>query len=885
MANQTTNINAEAIIQFNRHTESEWLKIDYPLEEGEVGLLLDEDGKVIGKKYGDGNSLWGELELIPVGVDQTYDETSNRAQSGKAVAEAIAGIELPEGGGSGADGKDGFSPIVDVTPITNGYKVSITDANGTETFNVYNGKDGTNGKNGSNGTDGVSPRINVELIEGGYLITITDAYNTMPFTLMHGAKGDKGDTGSQGIQGERGLQGEQGIQGIQGEKGKDGTSVTVTNVTTSAADGGSNIVTFSDGKTVTIKNGSKGSQGEKGADGAKGDKGDKGDTGKTPVKGTDYWTSNDKAEIVDNLIEETGIDVIPDYVKTEAESVIDRILSAQGNRTFTFAVMSDMHYGNSSYTDGIKHACQALKYIDERVKLDTIAVIGDYTDGYPSTNITDAMADFKGINTMLDKLRFAPNIRQMGNHDYYANNIPITRRLIQYYSDDVVWGSKIGGYFHKDYEDIKLRVICLNVNENNAIVDGKPTGNISISVEQCNWFISTLDISSKSDAEDWQILIISHQPLDWWCDNIRLPYIVNAYQKGTSWSDSSVSCNFTGKNKAILIGNIHGHIHNLLADAMYNGNANSGTKTKVFRLATPNACYGRENEYGGVWNETTTHTKTQNSAKDTSFVVYCIDLDTTTINAVCYGAGYDRALDYVNGVPTVVYSITNNLTNIVSNNSLSSIEGGQSYTATLTPTGESITSVVVTMGGTNVTSSVYSNGVINIPNVTGDVVITAVGEAPLPYTNLIKTSINSNGSAFVGTNGEDGYKTNTRLNSSGAETTQSGVETTGFMSVTPTSTLYLSNVKMPYDGSYSNYQYIVLYNDKFEMVTYKKHNSDISAYGGATYDASHNIVQFNVSTFLEYNGITGTARSSVKYMRISAEEISANSIISAEPIE
>ncbi len=64
--------------------------------------------------------------------------------------------------------------------------------------------------------------------------------------------------------------------------GAAGTSVTVKSVSESTADGGSNVVTFSDGKTITIKNGSKGSTG---AD------------GKTPVKGTDYFTNADKTEI------------------------------------------------------------------------------------------------------------------------------------------------------------------------------------------------------------------------------------------------------------------------------------------------------------------------------------------------------------------------------------------------------------------------------------------------------------------------------------------------------------------------------------------------------------------------------------------------------------
>lgn len=98
-----------------------------------------------------------------------------------------------------------------------------------------------------------------------------------------------------------------------------GTSVTVSSVVESSADGGSNVVTFSDGKAVTIKNGSKGStgatgatgpqgpQGEKGATGATGSQGPAGADGYTPVKGVDYWTEADKAEIVSAVLAEIPI--------------------------------------------------------------------------------------------------------------------------------------------------------------------------------------------------------------------------------------------------------------------------------------------------------------------------------------------------------------------------------------------------------------------------------------------------------------------------------------------------------------------------------------------------------------------------------------------------
>lgn len=73
--------------------------------------------------------------------------------------------------------------------------------------------------------------------------------------------------------------------------GKDGTSISITDITENNSDNGNNIITFSDGKTLTIKNGSKGSNGD------------------TPIKGVDYYTEDDKNEIVEecsNKIIETG---------------------------------------------------------------------------------------------------------------------------------------------------------------------------------------------------------------------------------------------------------------------------------------------------------------------------------------------------------------------------------------------------------------------------------------------------------------------------------------------------------------------------------------------------------------------------------------------------
>jgi hypothetical protein len=79
-----------------------------------------------------------------------------------------------------------------------------------------------------------------------------------------------------------------------GKNGINGTSVTVESLSESTADGGSNVVTFSDGKTLNVKNGSKGN---------------KGDPGTTPQKGIDFWTPDDQEAIVQQVITALGTPV------------------------------------------------------------------------------------------------------------------------------------------------------------------------------------------------------------------------------------------------------------------------------------------------------------------------------------------------------------------------------------------------------------------------------------------------------------------------------------------------------------------------------------------------------------------------------------------------
>ena len=68
----------------------------------------------------------------------------------------------------GEKGKDGVSPTVSVTETTNGHTVAITDANGTQSFNVLNGKDGKDGASGgsSGGGSAITYAYDTEIATG-----------------------------------------------------------------------------------------------------------------------------------------------------------------------------------------------------------------------------------------------------------------------------------------------------------------------------------------------------------------------------------------------------------------------------------------------------------------------------------------------------------------------------------------------------------------------------------------------------------------------------------------------------------------------------------------------------------------------------------------------
>ena len=262
-----------------------------------------------------------------------------------------------------------------------------------------------------------------------------------------------------------------------------------------------------------------------------------------------------------------------------------------------------------------------------------------------------------------------------------------------------------------------------------------------------------------------------------------LSNIVKAYVDGGSITVSSGNTvNFSGSNSATILAAIHGHTHCFKA-AKLNAIANgTGTEYNVWRVATPNMCFARNNEYGTNGNteyygiefgETATYSKTANSAKDTAFVVNVVNPSEQKLYSYCYGAGYDREI--FTGIQTV--AVTGVSLNAASGEL--TVGGQTTLTATVQPADASNKTVTWASSAPAVASVV--NGVVTAlaPGNTTITVKTADGGFTATYALTVKAVTSDLLATY-------GYADNTRLSTAtGAEKTDAGYVTIGHTAAIP----------------------------------------------------------------------------------------------------
>ena len=200
--------------------------------------------------------------------------------------------------------------------------------------------------------------------------------------------------------GKQGIQGMQGEQGIRGEKGDKGDT------------------------------GEKGDKGDKGDTGAKGDKGDKGDK---PIRGTDYWTEEDMAEISADLDSKisgkadaattlAGYGIADAYTTQQTDELLAEKLSEIPNSSVTTdkiadnAVTSKKIAALSIITDNIKD--DAIT----NVKIAPNAVTSSKINNKAITNekVAEGAIDFDNLDS---SLQTTINEKANSQNDYHGVEI------------------------------------------------------------------------------------------------------------------------------------------------------------------------------------------------------------------------------------------------------------------------------------------------------------------------------------------------------------------------------------------------------------------------------------------------------------------------------
>ena len=372
-------------------------------------------------------------------------------------------------------------------------------------------------------------------------------------------------------------------------------------------------------------------------------------------------SANSGAYVENGSESDSSDEHIPGFVKNEAQKVVDSVAALQNEETISFIAVSDAHLklDDERSLESIKHAGQAMKLIRDGLEIDFAVALGDMTWGANNTPIDTGIKEIEKVNEFIaDGFDGIPNMRLIGNHDTLEQSSVKNGKVLDAadlydvigkYNEGAVFPAEQKGYFYRDIDDAKLRLICLNTSE----IDIDESGiDLDIKPEQVKWLADSLDLSAKADAADWKILILSHHPLNWYETYAEMVDVLDAYSFGTAGSVNlegvDVSFDFTGKNAAKIIANVHGHLHNYRTSTI--------GISKIPTVCIPNAAYNRNNEIGTLYSysediknkygEKETYEKTENSADDTAFSVVTIDLKYNRIYVTNYGAGYDRDVSF-----------------------------------------------------------------------------------------------------------------------------------------------------------------------------------------------------------------------------------------------
>lgn len=374
-----------------------------------------------------------------------------------------------------------------------------------------------------------------------------------------------------------------------------------------------------------------------------------------------------------------------------------------GNKLYSFGLISDVHLSYDTAEDDFKRALQF--YNNEGV--DFIIHAGDIT-------ANGAESEFNTWKTLRDT--YSPNIPVytiLGNHDSWSwlnGKTGLSEEKIKTYTGQSLY------YTVEKNNDLFIFVGC-----------HRYTSKILFTTEELQWLYETLEQNRNK-----RVFLTFHVRPDDACGNAYGIYATDIWNGTESQIMESLFKHY--KNITMF----HGHSHLTLALQTKDNKANYDNIFGVNSIHVPSLTVPRVGDVSGASSRQEVYAKSEGYIVD----VYTDGIllkgrDFVTEQYFCIATYYIPtvlqtidAFSYSDSTETLdtssTYSITNSLFGATNSNNSTTVTKWTSYSNTITANeGYKISNVIVTMGGTDITSSCYSNGTINIEKVTGDIVINA----------------------------------------------------------------------------------------------------------------------------------------------------------------
>lgn len=373
---------------------------------------------------------------------------------------------------------------------------------------------------------------------------------------------------------------------------------------------------------------------------------------------------------------------LAEYFRTPTQEVVEAV-NSYDDSILSFVVLTDTH------GDGNKQHSQAIvNYLLENSKADKCFWLGDVCNG--PWNPEEFERYVEPLLKNRSKIFFA-----VGNHEYNHDGGYTDMSLLVEYLTAQRNPTDNFNFYHDDAKH-KVRYIVVDT-------------------ERQGFNRTWIDNAINTRPSGYKYLVFGHEAVGYTDGTTG--------ENGVPWTrttDGAISLSIMENSPQDCVGYFHGDEH---VDAKHI------VRDKYWEVCFTCDEFDNTNWYPGyAFTDRVAGTVTEQAVS-----VVSINLETGEVVVRRIGAGSGYTYNWV--VANAPHRITNQLTNVTSSSSVTSVENGHPYTAQLTAdSGYTINSVMVTMGGVDITATAYSNGTVSIASVTGDVVIVANAVVDVSYT-------------------------------------------------------------------------------------------------------------------------------------------------------